>query len=244
MPYLINVFMANIMANICRIKILLNITSYWKQIMEIVDIVIPKGNELSLINRAKKLGYSGICLVYHEKEISDSRINELRTKYPSSKEFKLSFGVVVKSNPTKFRKYGTLFCRSNNVSLIKQNINILFDIEETSDSMHQRKSGLNYSICNLMHEKGVSYGISISSILNCSQMNQLNKDRNGGNERANLLGRIIQNVMLCNKYNVKITCGSFASSHLELKSPSDIESFLRIIGVKDTKGALKSLMST
>ena len=192
--------------------------------MEIIDIVAPNGNELSLINRAEKLGWDGVCLLYHEKEISEGRINEINAKYSApDNSFRVSFGVITKSNPSKFNKYGVLFSRSNNVNLIKQNVNVLFDIEELSDSMHQRKSGLNHVICNLMSDKGVCYGISISSILK-------------SNQRANLLGSIIQNIMLCNKYKVKIVCGSFASSPLDMHSPGDIESFLRILGVKDTKG--------
>lgn len=186
--------------------------------MKYIDIVFPKNNETSLINKARKLGYSGLIFVYEDSNIP--------REIPQVHDFEIFVGVLTNKldsfrKSTKFKK-NLLLSNDNSINIIKQRPNVLFDIEEEKDSMHQRKSGLNQVLCKLMKERNVSYGISINSIL-----------RSGN--RAQLMGRIMQNVRLCQKYKVNIVVGSFASSSNEMRNPDDIESLLRLFGVKSTK---------
>jgi RNase P/RNase MRP subunit p30 len=184
-----------------------------------IDIVIPsKNNETSFINRARKLGYSGVCFLYEENNISDKHIKKLKDKT----DFKILVGVVVENNPDKFRKYDLLISKSNNVSVIRKKVNLLLDIEEEKDAMHQRRSGLNHVLCRLMKEKKVGYGINFHTILN-------------SDSRGDVLGRIIQNVKLCNKYKVDILFGSFARNTDEMRAPEDFKSLMRLLGVKSPK---------
>jgi len=188
--------------------------------MRYIDIVQPRNNETSLINKARELGYSGVCFIYDESNTPKTLL-EL-------KDFKIATAVLTQ-NPQKHKKK-IIFSDSNDVNLIKQKPKILFNIEEEKDSMHQRRSGLNQVICKLMKEKGVSYGISINLILK-------------SNERDKLIGRIIQNIKLCQKYNVDIVVGSFATKPFEMRNPGDIESFIRLLGVKNPKKSFQLFLN-
>ena len=101
-------------------------------------------------------------------------------------------------------------------------INIIFNIENQAgnDFIHQRNSGLNHILCNLAHKNNKIIGTSFSNLLNNSFNPQL-------------LGRIYQNFSLCKKYNVKTIFASFATNPSELRSPSDLRSFLLSLGVEN-----------
>jgi RNase P/RNase MRP subunit p30 len=184
-----------------------------------IDIVFPKNKETGFINRARALGYSGLIFVYDEKNASKSKIEALTEKV---EDFKIYVAVLVESNPEKFRKFDYLVTKSNNVKVIKQKANLLFDVEEDHDAMHQRRSGLNQVLAKLMKTKKVSYGISFRSILQAKS-------------RSQLIGRVLQNVRLCQKYDVSVVMASFAKTPEQMRSPEDFKSFLRILQVRAPK---------
>src|SRR3989338_6580410 len=70
-------------------------------------------------------------------------------------------------------------------------VDILLDphLGSRKDFMHQRNSGLNHVLCALAKENNVAIGFSFSSILHAEK-------------RAVLLGRIMQNILLCRKYKI------------------------------------------
>ena len=100
-------------------------------------------------------------------------------------------------------------------------INILLDHESNvkKDSLHYRNSGLNQVSCKLAAKNKIAIGISFSNILEKVK------------ERSELIGRIMQNVKLCNKYKVKMILGSFARNKYELRGAKDLEAFGRVLGI-------------
>jgi ribonuclease P/MRP protein subunit RPP1 len=184
-----------------------------------VDIVFPSKNEIKFINFASLLGYDGLCLVYSAKEFSQKKIDELQLQ----STIKL-YGAVKLTKPNKKTKTDLIITeakdeKENRQRLEKSNINMIFNIENQSgnDFIHQRNSGLNHILCKLASKNMVSIGISFSNLMDKS-FNPL------------LIGRISQNLRLCKKYKTKVIFASFAKTPYELRSPTDLQSFLISIG--------------
>ena len=83
------------------------------------------------------------------------------------------------------------------------------------DGMFFRRSGLNHIMCKLAHKNKVVIGFSFGAMKTDEQ-----------------LGRVKQNVRLCNKYNVKVVLVSLASSKSELRHVKDIEGLAAILGLQ------------
>jgi hypothetical protein len=166
-----------------------------------IDVVFPDGNEQEFIAMAKKLGYKGICFVYEKPLV----------KFES--DFPIFSGAVCKN---KLKNADFVFLNSNDRQLIRKKPTAVFGIEGTRDFIHQRDSGLDHVICKEMHKYNVGYMISFSAVLNSS-------------ERERFFGRVMQNIMLCNKYHVKIMIASFAKQPNEMRNPDDLVSFCRTL---------------
>lgn len=190
-----------------------------------IDFVIPNGNEEQFILMAIKLGYDSLCFVY-DKEVDIS-------KYKNDK-IKVYYGII-HNDKNKYRiKPDFVLAQSSEQdrSLIEQKkANIIFGFEESAkrDKMHQRFSGLNQVFAQMMHDKGIAYGIDFNTIL-----------KSGAAARAQILGRIKQNIVLMRKYKLKTVLASFASNPFEMRSPHDMASFAVSLGMhpKEAKDAL------
>ncbi len=99
------------------------------------------------------------------------------------------------------------------------------------DTTHFRNSGLNQVLCKLAFKNGIAIAFNFNDIL-----------KTKGAERSLLLGRMMQNVRLCRKYENKMIIASFASNKYELKSASDLISFGITMGMTP-KEAKESLMN-
>ena len=88
-------------------------------------------------------------------------------------------------------------------------------IEEESlkDFMHSRNSNLNNIFCEIARKNNIGYAISISSILSAKN-------------KISLLGKILQNIKLCKKHNVKIYILNDSN-----KNPKDLEAFSRFLSI-------------
>ena len=97
-------------------------------------------------------------------------------------------------------------------------ISLVFDIEQDAqhDQFHSRLSGLNQVLAKLMAKNGITYGISLSL---------LQKDT----QRERTLGRIKQNIRICNKYKIKILLSSFAREPFELRNEKDLKAYKELV---------------
>lgn len=110
----------------------------------------------------------------------------------------------------------------NREILKNKRVNILLNPANrvVKDSLHFRNSGLDQISCRLAAKNKTAIGFSFNEIL-----------KKEGMERAELIGRIMQNVKLCRKYKVKMILGSFASTKDGLRDAKDLQAFGRLIGI-------------
>ena len=93
--------------------------------------------------------------------------------------------------------------------------------KRNKDFMKSRNSGLNHVLCGLANKNNVAIGFDFNEIL-------LSKDF----ERADLLGRMMFNVQLCGKYNVRMIVCNSAKNHEDIRSESGLKAFARALGMK------------
>ena len=100
---------------------------------------------------------------------------------------------------------------------------MLYGIEKfrVKDKMHYKDSGLNQVLCKLAKKNNIKIGFSFSDVLN-------SEDK----ERAVILGRMVQNVYLCNKYKVDMVIGSFAKDVNDMRNDKDLIAFARLLGMR------------
>ena len=83
------------------------------------------------------------------------------------------------------------------------------------DFMHSRNSGLNQVLCKIFKEKGITVGFNFDMVYEARGM-----------EKVNVLGRMMQNVVLCRKYKVNTAVINFSE-----RDEKDLNSFGACIGL-------------
>lgn len=188
-----------------------------------------KKHEVEYFRLAPLLGYKGIIFLHPLKEfvvISKKTFPIVDAIVCSASEVvaarKLSSLVLV---------YSTAVSKNNTdrycIERIKPDIMHGFELSPRKDFLHHRHSSLNQVLCKLMFEKQVAYGLSLHALLSSPSF-------------AVVAGRVMQNIVLCKKYKVPIVVGSFAQHPLEMRSASDVVSFLRFVGL-DSVSAKQAL---
>ena len=186
------------------------------------DIVIPKNNEAEFIGIASRLGIKKLYFLYDFDEKNKfeadfeskttAGIGFIATNKDSGRALKLSRLVAAKSSPDD-----RFFIESRKATLI-------YGFEELPrrDHMHQRASGLNQVLCELARKNNIAIGFSYSSLLSKNSM-------------PALMGRMSQNIKLCQKYKVKTVIASFSGNPCHLRSPYDIASLFSMLGMERKK---------
>ncbi len=200
----------------------------------VFDIVVPSGNEQEFIEIGKRLGYSGVCFLY--------RLNDYFSAAPisASEGIKAYKGIIAESSDTgkiKSRLKGEkafVAIKSNgeDKEIIQDGkADLIFSFESSfkKDFMHHRASGLNHILCRLAKERGIIIGFSLNSLIN-------------SNNTGVTIGRLMQNISLCQKFRVNTAIASFAAKPLEMRSPHDMESLFRVLGCKNPEFLKESLM--
>ncbi|MAG48104.1 hypothetical protein CL617_05865 [archaeon] len=110
----------------------------------------------------------------------------------------------------------------NRFSLENNKISILLSPEKNyrKDHTHYRNSGLNQVLCKLAKKSNKSIGIDFNSLLDMSQ-----------EERIKTLGRIEQNIRLCNKYKVNVKIVNTIKTWKDERSTKDLKSLATILGL-------------
>lgn len=95
------------------------------------------------------------------------------------------------------------------------------ELNEERDLIRQRASGLDHVACAFMGQRNIGYCVNVDNILHTSQA-----------RRAQLLGRIMQNLMLARKYGVRVVMSCGASSRWDVRSPHALMALGRCLGMK------------
>ena len=199
-----------------------------------IDIVVPSGNEQEFVEIGKRLGYSGVCFLY--------RLNDYFNAAPisASEGIKTYKGIIagpsdagkIKSRLKGERAFVAIKSNGEDKEIIQdRKASLIFSFEDSlkKDFMHHRASGLNHILCKLAKESGIIVGFSSNSLLN-------------SNNTCVTIGRITQNISLCQKFRVNTAIASFATKPFEMRSPHDMESLFRVLGHKNPEFLKESLM--
>ncbi len=182
--------------------------------------MFPEGSEQEFFEIAGRLGIAKLICVYPSKEAASGA-----PKPPAG----LSVRTAVLAEPKKarvLRQQGVLTfvqCSDYDRNVLEQgSADVLFGAEGTQpkDYAHQRGSGLNHVMCALANKNKVAVGFSFAGVLSAV-----------GSQRAQLLGRLMQNIMLCRKYGVRMVIGSFARDPWKMRSLHDLQSFFVELGM-------------
>lgn len=194
------------------------------------DIVFPRKNEKEFIELAEKLGYKGLVFVYSDKN-SFTDLKKYDTK------LKLQNVLLADQKKVQSQRQGLVFVKStgdDRLAFEKSKPDLVFELEQAQkhDFIHQRASGLNHILCRLAKQNNVAIGFSFNSVLNSEGM-----------LRAQIIGRMQQNIVLCRKFKCKTVIASFARTPLEMRSPNDLISFFVTIGMhqKEAKDSVQQL---
>ena len=198
------------------------------------DFTIPKHNEAEFVEIAIKLGIKKMYFLYNFEDYNEERIHE-KLKSIDNKKIAIELALIANlKNLNKAHKQAKLMIAKSSdddrMMMEGKKIKMIYGLEESKrkDYLHQRASGLNHIMCELAKRNNIAIGFSYSSLLNKV------------NSHALTLGRIRQNIKLCQKYKLKTAIGSFTEKPLEMRSPCDIQSLFNILGM-DSRNVKESL---
>lgn len=191
-----------------------------------IDIVIPSNNEEEFITMAERLGYSGIYFLYNIKDYLD-KLKKFKVK---NTKVKVDIGIIIENKDTykvrnKLKNEDAFIAIKSSMNdrdvMDKLKPSIIFSFEENvkKDFIHHRASGLNQILCKSAKENNVTVGFSIKSLLDAEN-------------KQEILGRIMQNINLCRKFNVKTTIASFAHKPVEMRHVHDLTSLFNILSIR------------
>lgn len=192
---------------------------------DMFDIVFPDKNERDFIEMAVRLGFSGLVFVYQDKSNffnGDSAIPVVNA---------------LLVDPNKISKaraaHALAFCETADArAALEHKADVVFGLEddEREDKTHYRISGLNQVLCRIAAENKVAIGFSFAKILSTF-----------GSKRAKLMGRMMQNIVLCRKFKSPMRVGSFAKDSFSMRSPGDLAAFFQQLGM--TSGEVRASMA-
>ena len=180
------------------------------------DIVIPKNNELELINQALALGFSEIYLGY-------SSLKEIPKKEFVVKNIKVIIVLVIKNSKIPKSNYPVFIKEIDPVKVRllaeKGKVAGVFGLEESPkpDFLHHRNSGVNHIVCKLFEKNELGMIFDFSKFL-----------ESDSRERAKLLGRFKQNIRFSRKFKFKLNVCSFASTPINMRHSKVFQSFFKI----------------
>ncbi|MFH1209228.1 MAG: hypothetical protein V1663_00355 [archaeon] len=103
----------------------------------------------------------------------------------------------------------------------KRNI-ILVGTEKSKqkDFMKYRNSGLNQVLCKIAKKNNNAIGISFNDILN-------------SDNKPEILGRIMFNIMLCKKYKIKMYMCNSTKNKNEIRNDRDLKALALVLGLQN-----------
>ena len=183
------------------------------------DIVIPSTNEAEFIEVAKRLNIKKLYFLYN--------FDNYQNQKSSIFDFDIEIGFIVnQKNINKALELSKLIIVKSSdkdrAFIESKKVRVIYGFEEVhkNDYLHQRASGLNHVICEIAKKNNVIIGLSYSSLLNKNTpISSL------------IMGRMIQNIKLCQKYNVKTIISSFSEKPFDLRPPHDVKSLFTMLGM-------------
>ena len=188
---------------------------------------------------AKKLGYSGVCLVYYpnkfkEKEKLEEEIKNVSKAYG----VKIFLGFKARNvRELNFlverrKEYDFLLVRGGNLNLNRKAVETPEVDILTHPELERFDSGFNHVMAKLARKNNVAIEFNFREVMITSKAT-----------RSRILKNLKTNAMLCKKYGAKMVITSGAISVWEMKDPLVLASFGTLLGmsIEEAKKAISSV---
>lgn len=196
-----------------------------------MDIVLPKNNEAEFIEIASKLGIKKLYFLYNFDEYGGQKVQHRLESIKDHKNINIEIGFIAnQKNLNKvFKQSRLIVVKSSDKDryfIESKKTRAIYGFEEThkKDFLHQRASGLNHIMCELAKKNNVAVGFSYSLLFNKNPI-----------LASMIIGRMIQNISLCQKYKVKIVISSFSDKPFDMRSYYDTKSLFVMLGMDREK---------
>lgn len=190
------------------------------------DIVIPKNNEEGFIEIASKLGIKKLYFLYNFDNYNEGNAQK-KLNSVNYRNIEIETGFIVnQKNMNRALQYSKLLAVKSSDKdryfIESKRIKLIYGFEDVNrkDYLHQRASGLNHVLCELAGKNNVAIGFSYGLLFNKNPETS-----------ALIIGRMMQNIALCQKYKVKTAIGSFSEKPFELRAPHDVMSLFAMLGM-------------
>ena len=191
------------------------------------DIAIPKNNEAEFIEIASRLGFKKIYFLYNFSDYDEENIKKKLSIVKEHKNINVQTGFIInQKNINKALQQSKLLAVKSSDNdrffIESKKIKLIYGFEDVhkKDYLHQRASGLNHIICELAKKNNVTIGFSYSSLFSKNPA-----------ESSLIMGRLMQNISLCQKYKVKTIIASFAQKPYEPRASHDLASLFALLGM-------------
>lgn len=182
--------------------------------------VLLANKSKKLEDEAKKAGFSKVLYIDQKNIVLIQTDNKEELRKQISRAYSKKQKIVVLGSTDEI----------NRIALEDKRVSILLGPEfaKKKDFMKYRNSGLNHVLCRLANKNKIAIGISMSSIKDAKKQ-----------ERAEKIGRLMQNIALCKKYDTITVLASFGK---KVSSPYILRSFGLSMGMS-TEQSKKSMNS-
>jgi len=175
------------------------------------------------VDIAQRLGWSGIALVKKTQDLNEflkfkDSVSKLRAQIKTWACVELHPTKDVQNLARKFRKDTDIIYVSGDDSTNRAASECL-EVDcisspvkpDQKDFMHQKNSGIDYTIARSCAERGIAVEVNFSEIINYY-----------GKLGSQLMARIQQNVKICSDTKTPVIMTSGATNPLELRAPREI----------------------
>lgn len=177
----------------------------------VIDIVLPHGNEKQLLARAKKLGIKTLVCLSTQPATVDGCV----------------LGIIAQPGKVQHAKktasITAVFGSEQDLHVVeheKPTLLINPEYGDRADHLHQRASGLNHILARACAKNNVTVCFTVAPLLKLSPA-----------KRAQILGRISQNITICRQFRVPMKIATLAQTPEELRNPADLASLFILLGM-------------
>lgn len=184
------------------------------------------------VDIAHKLGWSGIALVKKTQDLNEflkfkESVSKLRAQIKTWAGVELYPTNNVQQEIRKFRKDADIIFVSGDDST-NRSASECWETDcisspvrpDQKDFMHQKNSGIDYTIARSCAERGIAVEVNFSEILNYY-----------GKLGSELMGRIQQNVKICSDTKAPVLLTSGARNTFELRAPRELLAVGNFLGL-------------
>jgi ribonuclease P/MRP protein subunit RPP1 len=192
--------------------------------MRFYDMLVRASPDRELTERAREMGWSGFCSVTDSDKIGKEK--EFR-----SREIDVSRGILLEPKnvsdvPRMARKHRNfeIVCVRGGSPEMNRAVVETPEVDILTGHSHEGRSGINHVIARLARENNVMICFDFGELLSSYKKT-----------RSWIFSTMSQTAREVNRHRAPVCITSGAQSLWEIRSPSDLLSFSRLLGISDRK---------